>query len=340
MIRGTIVGFGRMGITHYSILNRHPQVKFVAVCDSSGFVRYNAAKYLGVEAYDDYHKMFREMKPDFTIAAVPTAMHMDVVKTAILNDSHVFVEKPFTLNPAQGNELMSLLEGKDLVHQVGYVVRFSDVFMKVKELLDQKVLGELYKFRLEINGPTVLHGAKKSWRSNRSEGGGCLYDFASHGIDLINYLIGPPDNIVGTVFQRIFSKDVEDAVISTFIYKEGLCGNLIVNWSDSSYRKPDNYFEVLGRKGKIIADLRTLKVFFKDAPESEEYSQGWNIKYYPSLTEPVRFFVRGFEFTRQLDYFVDCILKNRPSEICSFDDGLKTDTVIEQIRADGAKGYK
>jgi hypothetical protein len=95
----------------------------------------------------------------------------------------------------------------------------------------------------------------------------------------------------------------------------------------------------LGRKGKIIADLRTLKVFFKETPENGEFTQGWNIKYYPSLAEPVRFFVRGFEFTRQLDYFVDCILRNRPSEICSFDDGLRTDTVIEQIRADGAKGY-
>lgn len=338
MLRGTIVGFGRMGITHFSILNRHPQVKFVAVCDSSGFVRYNAAKYLGVEAYDDYHKMFREIKPDFTIAAVPTAMHMDVVKTAILNDAHVFVEKPFTLNPVQGKELLNLIKGKNLIHQVGYVVRFSDVFRKVKEFMDRKILGELYKFKLEMNGPTVLHGAKKSWRSNRNEGGGCLYDFASHGIDLINYLIGPPDTVVGTVFQRIFSKDVEDAVISTFIYKGGLCGNLSVNWSDSSYRKPDNCFEVLGEKGKIIADFRTLKVFFGQKPDIEGYTRGWNIKYFPSLAEPVRFFVRGFEFTRQLDYFIDCILNNRQSEICSFDDGLKTDTVIEQIRANSTRG--
>jgi predicted dehydrogenase len=337
MLKGTVVGFGRMGITHYSILNRHPHVNFVAVCDSSGFVRNNVAKYLDVETYDDYHEMFREVKPDFTIAAVPTAMHMDVVKAAILNDAHVFVEKPFTLNPGQGHELLNLLKGKNLVHQVGYVVRFSDVFMKVKELMDQKALGELCTFKTEMYGPTVLHGAKKSWRSKKSEGGGCLYDFASHGIDLISYLVGPPDNIVGTVLQSIFSNDVEDAISSTFIYKEGFRGNLMVNWSDSSYRKPDYYFEVLGTKGKIIADLRSLKIFFSQTPDIEEYTKGWNIQYFPSLAQPVRFFVRGFEFTRQLDYFVDCILKDRPCEVCSFDEGLKTDTIIEQIRTDGTR---
>jgi len=339
MLKGTVVGFGRMGITHYSILNRHPQVNFVAVCDSSSFVRNNVAKYLGVETFNDYHKMFREIKPDFAIAAVPTAMHMDVVKAAVLNDAHVFVEKPFTLNPKQGQELLNLLDGKELIHQVGYVARFSDVFRKVKALMDQKVLGELCTFKMEMNGPTVLHGVKNSWRSNKNEGGGCLYDFASHSIDLINYFIGPPDNIVGTAFKRIFSNDVEDAVSSTFIYKEGLRGNLIVNWSDSSYRKPTYNFEVLGREGKIIANLRTLKVFFNKAPDIKEYTKGWNIQYYPSLAEPVRYFVRGFEFTRQSDYFIDCILKDRPCEVCSFDDGLKTDTIIEQIRADGARGY-
>ena len=339
MLKGTVVGFGRMGITHYSILNPHPYVNFVAVCDSSSFIRNNVSKYFGIEAYSDYNKMFREIKPDFTIVAVPTLRHMDVIKSAISNNTNVFVEKPFTLNPNQGQELLNLLDGKGLVHQVGYVVRFSDVFRKVKEIITQKMLGELYSFKMEMNGPTVLHGAKKSWRSSKSEGGGCLYDFASHSIDLINYLIGAPDNIVGTVLQKIFSNNVEDAVSSTFIYNNGLRGNLIVNWSDFSYRKTGYNFEVLGKKGKIIADLRTLKVFFRQKPDTKEYTIGWNIQYFPSLAEPVRYFVRGFEFTRQLDYFIDCILQHRSSEVCSFNDGFTTDSIIEQMRLDCMRKY-
>lgn len=41
MLRGGVIGFGRMGLTHFSILNNHPQVEFVAVADSSSFMLKN-----------------------------------------------------------------------------------------------------------------------------------------------------------------------------------------------------------------------------------------------------------------------------------------------------------
>jgi predicted dehydrogenase len=48
--------------------------------------------------------------------------------------------------------------------------------MEVKRLLDMRVLGDLVMFKMEMNGPTVLHDTKASWRSSKSTGGGCLYD--------------------------------------------------------------------------------------------------------------------------------------------------------------------
>ncbi len=332
MLRGVVVGFGRMGLTHYSILNSHPEVSFAAVCDSSPFMLKNAAKYMQVETFKDVDKMFQQVQPDFAIVATPTAMHAEVVTHAAACGAHVFVEKPFTLNPKQSLILLNCVEEKKLVHQVGYVMRFSDVFKKVKQLLDAGAMGELLTFRMDMNGPTVLHDAKKSWRSKGKQGGGCLYDFASHAIDLINYLIGPPDKIVGTVLQSIYSKDVEDAATSTFVYRSGLRGNLQVNWSDPSYRKPAYRFEVLGTKGKIVADLHAFKVYFRQTPNESGFTKGWNHRYITDIVEPVRFYVRGFEFTRQLDYFIDCILKNRPCEVCSFKDAFETDKIIDRIR--------
>ena len=51
----------------------------------------------------------------------------------------------------------------------------------------------------------------------------------------------------------------------------------------------------------------------------------------------MRFYVRGFEFTRQLDYFIDHIVNEIPCEVCNFEDGLKTDMIIERIVEDAAK---
>lgn len=332
MLKGGIVGFGRMGLTHFSILNTHPDVDLVAACDSSGFVLKNAARYMGIETFKDYEKMFDTMDLDFVIIATPTAMHAEVTECAISNNVHVFVEKPLTLNPNQSERLLELVQNRKLVHQVGYTMRFHDIFMKAKSLLDFGAIGRIVTFTVEMIGPIVLHDTRKSWRSKKTEGGGCLYDFASHSVDLVNYLIGPPDEVVGTVFNRIRSDGVEDAISSTFIYNNGTRGNLLANWSDPSYRKPSCRFEALGTKGKIIADFYTYKIFFQEVPEINEYTQGWNEGYLADIAEPVRFYVRGFQFTRQLDYFIDCILERRPCETCSFEDGLCTDIIMNRIR--------
>ena len=140
MLKGGVVGFGRMGLTHFSILNTHPYVDLVAVCDSSGFVLKNASRYMGVQTFKNYEQMYDTMDLDFVIIATPTSMHADAAEHAIQNDIHVFVEKPLTLNPEQSEHLVELVRSKKLVHQVGYAMRFHEVFMKTKSLLDTGAL--------------------------------------------------------------------------------------------------------------------------------------------------------------------------------------------------------
>jgi len=75
MLRVGIIGFGRMGITHFSILGNHPDVQIVSVCDTHSFMRKNAEQYFHVKAYSDYVKMLDEMELDCVLIATPTATH-------------------------------------------------------------------------------------------------------------------------------------------------------------------------------------------------------------------------------------------------------------------------
>ncbi len=337
MLRGGIIGFGRMGLTHFSILNNHPHVKFVAICDSSSFMLKNLGKHLKVKTFEDYRKMIDKMELDFVIIATPTILHAEAIKYAINNNVHIFVEKPFTLNPQEGREIMGLLKEKKLVNQVGYVIRFSDVFMKVKEFLNSRVIGELLSFKIEMYGPTLLKSSKDSWRAKRESGGGCLYDFASHSVDMVNYLMGPPKKVIGSVLKSIYSTNVEDAVYSTFIYSDNFSGVLMANWSDPSFRKPSFRMEILGREGKIVADLHAIKLFLREEMEEKSeygFTKGWNTLYVTDFGKPVRFYVRGGEFTSQLDYFIDCIQKGVQGEVCNFEDGFATDNIMDSIFSD------
>jgi len=334
-LRGAVTGFGRMGMTHYSILNCHPEVQFVAICDPSSFIRSKAEAHLGIRVFSDHEEMLRESELDFVVIATPTGTHTDCAIHAIENGVHMFMEKPLAVTPEDGQRILDALAGKSLVNQVGYVVRFNDIFLAVKRLLDDGQLGDITSFKAEVRGPTILHEVKQGWRATKSQGGGCLHDFASHAVDLICYLFGPPDQVAGSTLQKIYSTNVSDAVYSTFIYNSGTVGTLQANWSDASYRKPTYNLDVLCRGGRIIADLHQFKVFFRDEPSLTQYRQGWNTVYVTDIAEPVRFYLRGYEFTRQLDCFISQIRDGREENISAFRDGHVTDRTIAMISADG-----
>ena len=192
MLRAGFIGFGRMGVTHFSILNTHPSVKIAAVSDQSKTMLSILQKYLDVEIYTDYNEMINKSNLDFVIISTPSDSHSFLIKTAIDNNLHTFVEKPFAMTSADGQETLTKLGNRPLVNQVGYVNRFNEVFMEVKRLLDAGILGDIRHFCSEMYGATVLKDPKGSWRGKKKRGGGCIYEFASHCIDLVSYFLGQP----------------------------------------------------------------------------------------------------------------------------------------------------
>ena len=94
MLKAGFIGFGRMGITHYSILNSHPSVKVSAIADTSKTMRGLLSKYLETKTYSDYRKMIEEAALDFVVISTPTDSHAEVIDFAIEKGLHVFAEKP------------------------------------------------------------------------------------------------------------------------------------------------------------------------------------------------------------------------------------------------------
>jgi predicted dehydrogenase len=199
MLRAGFIGFGRMGITHFSILNTHPSVKIAAVCDRSSTMMNTLKKYTGIRIYSHYPEMINKEALDFVVISTPSDSHTEIIQSAVDNNLHTFVEKPFALTAAEGRKTLKHLDNKPLVNQVGYVNRFNEVFMEIKKLLDNGMIGEVKSFSLEMYGATVLKDSKASWRCKRNTGGGCMYEFASHCIDLVLYLLGQPDKVVGSI---------------------------------------------------------------------------------------------------------------------------------------------
>lgn len=337
MLHAGIIGLGKMGLSHAAIVNPHPDVELVGVCDTSSIVLEAFKKFSTIRVYDDYKKMIDTEMPDLLIVASPTKYHYEMVSYALDCGIHTFCEKPFSLTLSEGRKLVRKAAEKGVVNQVGFHNHFIGTFRELKRLLKSGVLGELVHFTGEAYGPVVVREKGETWRSDPKEGGGCLFDYASHVINLIQEIIGHPVKASGSQLKKIYSKKVEDAVYSILTLDSGVSGVLSVNWSDETYRKMSTSLVVMGKKGKIICDATELKIYLKEASARENLEKGWTIKYITDLAIPVDFYLRGEEYSAQIDHFVQCVLKKQQTEINSFAQALKTDETIDLIIEDSKR---
>lgn len=332
MVKVGLIGVGKMGVSHLAILGSHPDVAIAGVCDTSKLAIQFLEKYTKFPCFSDYKKMIENAKPDAVFVSVPTKAHYSIVKELLQQGLHVFVEKPFCMNSIQGEELMKIATEKKLINQVGYHNKFIGTFLEVKKILDTRLIGDIYHFTGEAYGPVVIRKKQETWRSDPSEGGGCLMDYASHVIDLVNFLVAPIQSVKASMLKPVFSKSVEDSVYAMVETTNKISGLISVNWSDETYRKMSTSVTIQGTKGKIISDANELKVYFNEEINLPGYSRGWNIKYITELSPVVEFYLRGEEYSSQVDYFVKAVTGKVANNVNTFSSASHTDKVIELIR--------
>ncbi len=337
MIRVGIVGLGKMGLSHLSMFNAHPDIEVAGICDSTGYLLSILGKYTGLTTYSDMKSMIAEANLDAVVITTPTMMHASMVRTALESGLHVFCEKPFCLDPAESEELTALAESKGLVTQVGYHYRFVGAFAEVKRLLEAGAIGRVTHVLAEAYGPVVLktHGA--TWRTKKNEGGGSLYDYAAHPLNLVNWYLGEPVRAAGTALNRVFSRETDDEVYGTLFFAEGATASISVNWSDESQRKMTTKITIWGTQGRIYADRQEIQVFLRasaDAPDG--YEAGWNVKYTTELTDEVWFYLRGEEYSAQVDAFAKRIAAGDLKGLNSFASAAQTDLALAMMVNDAA----
>lgn len=331
MVKASVIGLGKMGISHCAIINAHPDVELVSVCDTSTLVLEGFKKYSTIKTYSDYLKMLNEEKLDCVIVATPTRFHYEIVMESLSRGLHVFCEKPFSLTTEQGKKMVQLAVEKKLINQVGYHNRFLGTFRELKRLVDHNLIGDIYHFTGEAFGPVVVREKAATWRSQKEEGGGCLFDYASHVINLIQYILDTPVKVSGTQLKSVFSKVVEDFVHASLFLRNGISGHISVNWSDDTYRKMSTSITLYGKKGKIICDATELKIFLKEENKEFGLEKGWNIKYITDFVQPVNFYLRGEEYTSQIDHFINLVTEKSNEHISPFEEAYNTDVVIDLL---------
>lgn len=219
MLRVGLLGYGYWGPNLARNFNSNPECKLVRISDTSEKRRKLAAQtYPHVEVVADTH-LIKAPDLDVIVVATPVFTHYELAKSALDNGKHVWVEKPMTSNAAQARELVNLAESKGLTLLVDHTFLFTGAVQKMKTLVDEGVLGDLYYYdSVRINLGIFQHDINVIW------------DLAPHDFSVMDHLLGPSARAVAAHGCGHFNTGLEDVAYITVFYDGNLLAHLHLNW--------------------------------------------------------------------------------------------------------------
>ena len=147
MLRFGVIGYGYWGPNIVRNLRALEGCEVVGICDQSPAARKRIqAAHHGVPVHSDFHELVKSPDVDAIAVMTPVWTHYELTKAALENGKHVFVEKPFTSNTAQAEELINLAEQKNLQIMVDHTFLFTGAVRKIRKLLMEGTLGKLYYY--------------------------------------------------------------------------------------------------------------------------------------------------------------------------------------------------
>lgn len=323
-IRVGVVGLGKMGLLHASLLNVFPEVELVALCEKSALMSRLFKKVFsgsGVRVVDDIAK-FHGLDLDAIYVTTPISSHSSIIKQIYAKHlaRHVFAEKTLALSYDQSRELCDIVEKEGGVNMVGYMKRFSMVFGKAREILQSGEIGELLGFKAYAYSSDFLESTKKSESS--ASRGGALSDLGCHIIDLALWIFGRFEvrDVLSVARNGAGS---ETSVSFTTVNSNGLSGQFDISQSMDGYRMPE-----FG----LIAECATGRIDVNDDRLCLTLRDGTLRKWYRhDLADSVYFSIGDAEYHRENSEFVHSVLNDRQCEL-SFENAAVVDYVIDEVR--------
>ena len=219
MINFGVIGYGYWGPNIIRNLNNLDGVRVLAIADKSLTARNRALKANpGIRVTDDARELISDANIDCIAIITPVWTHFDLAQAALNSGKHVFVEKPFTSSCDQAARLIDLAASKNLVVMVDHTFLFTAAVRKIKQLVEDGVLGKLYYYdSMRVNLGLFQHDINVLW------------DLAPHDLAIIDHLIGDtPEEIVATGQEHL--NDHEDVAFMTLYFPNRVIAHVNVNW--------------------------------------------------------------------------------------------------------------
>jgi predicted dehydrogenase len=213
MLKVAIVGCGKIADDHASQIHRIKDCEIVGVCDREHLMAKQLAERFQVKSFfTSVAALFDRCRPDVVHITTPPQSHFEVARQCLLQGCNVYVEKPFTVDMKEAEELIRLAQEKKLRITVGHDDQFRHVARRMRDLVRSGYLGgppvhmeSYYCYEIGAGYATALLGNRQHWV--RGLPGGLLQNVISHGIARIaEFLTTDAPQVIAHGFVSPFLK--------------------------------------------------------------------------------------------------------------------------------------
>jgi predicted dehydrogenase len=258
----------------------------VAVMRRNGALAKDYAERHGVPRwYDNAEALINDSEVDAVYIATPPSSHKEYTLMSAAAGKPVYVEKPMALNFEECRTMIEACRSAGVPLFVAYYRRALTRFLKIKELVDARAIGDVRFVNITFYQPIAseeLDSQTLPWRVvPEVAGGGRFVDLASHMLDVLDYVFGPIVAVHGLAANQAKNYSAEDIVTSTFVFKSGV--QAVGTWCFTGFDKYD-LTEIVGSAGKIsysTFDARPLTLTTSDGVKEFAFD------YPPHIEQPL-----------------------------------------------------
>lgn len=271
LVKTGLCAFGMSGkIFHAPFLKEHPGFFLSAVVERSK--EDSKEKYPEATIYRSVEEMLEHADIDLVVVNTPVQTHFEYVKMALEAGKNVIVEKPFTVNVSEAEELIRLAEEKGLFLSVYQNRRFDRDYLQVQKIMNEGKLGSIKEAEIRFDRFRTEPSGKAHKENPDATGSGSLHDLGSHLIDQATQYFGFPEKLFADVFS-MKGKDFANDYFEIILYYPD---ELRLRLKSSVFTKEAHYaYAIHGEKGSFLQERTDNQENELASGAIPEYGKEW-----------------------------------------------------------------
>ena len=271
LVKAGLCAFGMSGkVFHAPFLKEHPGFYISAVVERSK--EDSKEKYPEATIYRSVEEMLQDADIERVIINTPVQTHYEYAKKALEAGKNIIVEKPFTVDVSEAEELVQLAEEKGLFLSVYQNRRFDRDYLQVQKLLNDKTIGNIKEAEIRFDRFRTTPSGKQHKESPEQAGSGSLHDLGAHLVDQAVQYFGYPEKLFADVFSMKGKEFANDYFEILLFYKD----DLRVRLKTSVFSKEGHYaYTIHGDRGSFLQERTDNQENELVAGAIPEYGKEW-----------------------------------------------------------------